>query len=70
MQRFGDTHYASDRYEFVRMDALIMERLTASDRIVDIYGHCAVSVLTEFLPKELEGVATPYASRYDKNYPI
>jgi hypothetical protein len=52
------------------MDALIMERLTASDRIVDIYGHCAVSVLTEFLPKELEGVATPYASRYDKNYPI
>jgi len=62
-QRFDDNHYEMDRYEFVRMDALIMERLTVSERIVDIYGHCAVSVLTEYLPKELEGTAVPYDSR-------
>ncbi len=63
VQRLKDYHYASDRYEFVRMDALIMERLTASPRIVDVYGHCAASVLTEFLPKELDYVAVPYQSR-------
>jgi len=63
VQRFSDPHYETDRYEFVRMDALIMERLTASPRIVDVYGHCAVSVLTEFLPKELDGIAAPFESR-------
>lgn len=30
---------------------------------VDVYGHCAVSVLTEFLPTELDGIAVPYQSR-------
>jgi len=28
-------------------DALIMERLTSSPRIVDIYGHCGGTVLVE-----------------------
>mmetsp|Transcript_19134 Transcript_19134/g.53272 ORF Transcript_19134/g.53272 Transcript_19134/m.53272 type:complete len:141 (+) Transcript_19134:2089-2511(+) len=28
-------------------DALVMERLSASPRIVDIYGHCAYSVWVE-----------------------
>ncbi len=64
VQNFEDSRYETDRYEFVRMDALIMERLTASPRIVDVYGHCAVSVLTEYLPKELDGIAAPYVSRY------
>ncbi len=63
VQRFDDKKYETDRYEFVRMDALIMERLTASPRIVDIYGHCAVTVLTEFLPVELDGVAVPFYSK-------
>lgn len=63
LQRFQDRHYETDRYEFVRMDALIMERLTASPRIVDVFGHCATSVLTEFLPKELEGITTPFTSK-------
>ena len=63
VQKFEDYHYQTDRYEFVRMDALVMERLTSSPRIVDIYGHCASSVLTEFLPKELESTAVPFASK-------
>jgi len=63
VQRYTDKNYAHDRYEFVRMDALVMERLTSSPHIVDIYSHCAMSVLTEFLPVELEGIATPYYSR-------
>ena len=46
--------YRYDHYEFTRMDALVMERLTSSPNIVDIYGHCAVSVLTEALSMEIE----------------
>lgn len=63
VQRFGDSLYHTDRFEFVRMDALTMERLTSSDRIVDIYGHCAVTVLTEFLPTELDVTAVPIQRR-------
>ena len=44
-----------------------MERLTASERIVDIYGHCAVTVLTEFFPKELERTAVPFQRRERQN---
>jgi len=31
----------------VQREAIIMERLTASPRVVDIYGHCGISVLLE-----------------------
>jgi len=37
-------------------DALVMERLSASPRIVDIYGHCAYSVWVEAIPHEVEEV--------------
>lgn len=46
--------YRFEYYEFVRMDALIMERLTSSNNIVNIYGHCGTSVITEALPIEIE----------------
>lgn len=35
-------------------DALIMERLSGSPRIVDIYGHCGSSVMVESLPHEVQ----------------
>jgi serine/threonine protein kinase len=54
VQRFRKNPFTYDRYEFIRMDALVMERLTASPRIADIYGHCATSVYSEFLPDEAE----------------
>ena len=40
--------------EMIRIDASVMERLSSSPRIVDIYGHCAFSVLTEDMMEELE----------------
>lgn len=43
--------------EFARMDALVMERLTSSDKIVNVYGHCGTSVVTESLGRDLESVA-------------
>jgi hypothetical protein len=40
-------------------DALVMERLTASPRIVDIYAHCGTSIQEEALPHEIEEVIVP-----------
>jgi serine/threonine protein kinase len=39
-----------------RRDALVMERLTESPNVVDIYGFCGNTVLTEFAPRTLDDV--------------
>ena len=39
-----------------RRDALVMERLTYSPNVVDIYSYCANSVLTEFIPVPLDAL--------------
>jgi hypothetical protein len=48
--------FASGDYEFVRMDAMVAERLTSSPRIYDIYAFCGLSILSEFFPHgDIEG---------------
>jgi hypothetical protein len=42
-----------DHYN-VNREALVMERLTTANNIVDVYGHCATSVLVEAIPFEVE----------------
>jgi hypothetical protein len=37
----------------VEKEAIIMERLTASQVIVDIYGHCGTSIISEAMPGEV-----------------
>jgi len=44
-----------DFYYQIHKEAIIMERLTASDRIVTAYGHCGLSVLAESMPHEVAG---------------
>jgi serine/threonine protein kinase len=39
-----------------RRDALVMERLTAAPNVVDMYGFCGNTVLTEFAPRTLDDV--------------
>jgi len=51
--------YGFDVFEYTRMDALVMEKLSSSPRIVDIYGYCASSVLTERFAEELEQYIIP-----------
>ena len=49
-----------------KRDALIMERLTGSPNIVDIFGYCGASVMVESLPYEMEEKIVPgsgYASK-------
>ena len=36
-----------------------MERLTSSPRIANMYGHCGTTVLTEYLPYEVETAMKP-----------
>jgi len=46
---YEDYEFTYDMYEFVRMDAIVSERLTSNSRIVDIYGHCGLSIFSEYL---------------------
>jgi hypothetical protein len=39
---------AVDNFEFVRMDAIVAERLSASPRTYDIYGYCGLGILSEY----------------------
>lgn len=55
-----DVDFTYDMYEFTRMDAIVSERLTSRKRIVDIYGHCGLSVLAEFMASgDLEDATIP-----------
>lgn len=47
---YAGNDFATGDYEFVRMDAMVAERLTSSPRIYDIYGFCGLSILSEFFP--------------------
>jgi len=41
------------------MDALVMERLTSSPRVVDLHAFCAVSIITELLDEDIVYIAVP-----------
>ena len=41
--RFEDAHFEHDR-----IDAIAMERLTSSPHVINIFGYCGHSVMTEF----------------------
>jgi len=47
------------------MDALVMERLTSSPRIVDMFGHCALGVITEQLDYDMETTVIPTSGTVD-----
>lgn len=37
-----------DNFEFVRMDAMVAERLSSNPRTFDIYGFCGLGIMSEF----------------------
>lgn len=51
---FSDEHWGE-----VQLEAIIMERMTKSPRIMSMYGHCAFSTMVEVVPIELEEVVVP-----------
>ena len=52
------SHELSTRnYDRHRRDAIVMEQLTSSPYVMDIYGFCGNSVLTEYMDLTLEDIA-------------
>lgn len=43
----------------IQRDAIVMERLTNSPRIVDVYGYCATSTIVEAMSSEVEEFVIP-----------
>jgi len=58
---FEDAHYEHDR-----VDAVAMERLTASKHVIDIYGFCGHSVSTEYA----DGVRVGHLADKSKKIPL
>jgi hypothetical protein len=56
---------SNDKYTFIhyiedmRKDAMVMELLSSSPRVIDIYCHCAMSSVTEFAPTAMEAYIMP-----------
>mmetsp|Transcript_25037 Transcript_25037/g.54209 ORF Transcript_25037/g.54209 Transcript_25037/m.54209 type:complete len:423 (-) Transcript_25037:270-1538(-) len=48
--------YDFRNYDRHRRDALVMERLSSSEYVVDIYGYCANSVLSEYVGRTLDNL--------------
>jgi len=48
-----------DSFDEVQLEAIIMERMTKSPRIMDLYGHCGFSVSAELVPIEFEERVVP-----------
>jgi len=51
--------YTTRIYNMVQRDAIVMERLTSSDYIVNMHGHCASSLMVEPISYELEEYVVP-----------
>jgi Protein tyrosine and serine/threonine kinase len=52
--------YEYDGYEYMRMDALVNEKLNGNPRIVQSYGFCAMSIIGEAMVNgDLEKLAVP-----------
>jgi serine/threonine protein kinase len=61
-------HEVDDRnFDRHRRDALVLERLTSSPNIVDIYGFCGNTLLTEFVSKTLKDVVEQDEEDEDAN---
>ena len=62
---FPSNDFEHKDYEFMRMDAMVAERLTSSPRIYEIYGFCGLSILSEFFPHgDMEDVAITRGEGY------
>mmetsp|Transcript_2823 Transcript_2823/g.5888 ORF Transcript_2823/g.5888 Transcript_2823/m.5888 type:complete len:687 (-) Transcript_2823:20-2080(-) len=55
-----DREINEDNWEMIQIEAIIMERLTKSPRIMNIYGHCGFSVTAEVVPIEFEEVVVDH----------
>lgn len=58
---YWGSNFAYSDYDKLRTDSLILERLSSSKRIVDIYNYCGTSTVIEAMMKgDLYSVGAPY----------
>ena len=60
-------HSVSSSISLIRHDALVMERLTASPRIMNLYGHCGTSIGVELVENEVEEFIVPGSGMISKS---
>lgn len=46
--------FEAEHFEEVQLEAIVMERMTKSPRIMNMYGHCSFSTMVEVVPIEFE----------------
>lgn len=64
-----DSEYALEDYEFMRMDAIVAERLYWSPRIVDIYAFCGLGMINEAMQNgDMEHIAVPTGNGRSSSY--
>jgi serine/threonine protein kinase len=64
-----DTNFNYHDINTMRVDALVNERLSFSPRIVDIYGYCAMSMLSEaMMDGDMYQIAAPHG-HYGREVP-
>lgn len=68
--RHGGTEtYTVEDYYSMRIDAVVAELFTSSNRITDIYGYCGVTMFGEFMPYgDVEQIAQTFARGTLKDY--
>ena len=54
-----DKYGAMHQMEDMRKDAMVMELLSSSPRVIDIYSHCAMSAVTEYAPTDIDKSIMP-----------
>ena len=59
MLRLFEHNLKESAIKTVQKDAIVMERLTSSPNIIDIYGHCGTSMGVELVEQEIEEVIVP-----------
>jgi len=66
----ANSTYNKEDYEYMRMDAIVNERIGSYPHIVNIYGFCALSIVSEFMPYgDIDLVAAPGGWRGENNDP-
>lgn len=54
-----DLKFTIEDMKGIQRDAIVMERLTSSPRIIDVYGYCATSTIVEAMKYEVEEYVVP-----------
>ena len=58
--------YGQSSIKGIQTDAIVMERLTSSPRIIDIFGHCGTSTIVEPMQFEVISAVIPGEGRIEQ----